>query len=128
MVKSLSNYYDLSRLREQAALSNSPITYCLTYESNTHRIAGIWAFQWLIDFVNNVDFVSFHPYALRLIKDNLPKWRNPLANFDDYQLFLHGVTLDPQRLDLLIIQAIQENRVLYFDKNQTPPDWILHYE
>ena len=121
-------YYDLSRLRERAALSNSPIIYCLTYETNSHRIGGIWAYQWLINFVNNVDFVSFHPHSLRLIKENLPKWKNPFQAFNDYELFLRGITPDPRRLDSLIDQAIEQNRVLYFDKSQTPPDWVLHYE
>ena len=122
----MSIYYDLSRLREHAALSNSPITYCLTYMLDTHRIGGVWAYQWLIDFVNSVDLVSFHPHPLRLIRDNLPKWKNPLADFNDYDLFLREVTQDPPRLDSFIVQAIENNQILYFDKSKMPPDWTLY--
>jgi len=124
----LSIYYDLSRLREHAALSNSPINYCLTYELDSRKIGGVWAYQWLINFVNNVDIVSFHPHSLRLIKENLPKWTGFFEECNDYELFLRGVTQDPKRLDSLIVQAIETNRVLYFDKSQLPHDWKLHNE
>ncbi len=112
--------YNPERLREYAALSNSPIIYCLTYETDSHRVAGVWAYQWLINFVQTSDPVAFHPHALKLIKENLPKWRSPLVAVDDYHLFLDGANRggDVRLLDALIQQAIEQNRVLYLDKSR----------
>jgi len=123
----MSVYYDPQKLREYAALSNSPIIYCLTYERETHRIAGLWAYEWLINFVNTGDPAAFHPHALRLIKENLAKWKSPFAEVDDYGLFLRRVINNPQFLDELIEQAIKENRILYLDKSRTPWAWNLSY-
>jgi len=120
-------YYDPHRLREYAALSNSPIIYCLTYERETHRIGGLWAYEWLINYVNTGDPTAFHPHALRLIKENLSKWRNPFADVDDYRLFLRRVIDDPQILDKLIEQATRENRILYLDKSRAPWTWNLSH-
>ena len=128
MVIKMGISYEPNRLREYAALSNNPIIYCLTYQLDTHRIAGIWAYQWLIDFVNTVDPVAFHPHSLRLIRKNLTKWKNPFVDSNDYQLFLRGVIDDPKGFGSLINQSINENRILYLDKSQKPWIWKLNYE
>jgi len=77
-------------IREYAALTNSPILYWLTYEANTHRIGMIWAYAWLIDFAKSPGLIAFHPHALRLIAENLPKWKSPYAPKNDFELFLDG--------------------------------------
>lgn len=79
-----------SRLREYAALTNSPILYWLTYDVGSHRIGSSWAYLWLIQFAQSPSLVAFHPQSLRLIVENLPQWRNPFANKNDFELFLDG--------------------------------------
>ena len=116
-----------ARLREYAALTNSPILYWLTYEVNTHRIGGKWAYLWLIDFAKLPGLVAFHPQALRLIVENLPKWKNPFAPKNDFEKFLDYAF--PGRQDeirQLITQAIQNDNVLYKDENTQ--NWMLSYE
>lgn len=103
---------DYSRLREHAALSNSPILYWLTYETE-HRIGIMWAYQWLINFVRGSEFVAFHPYALRLIRENLLKWKGPFSEKNDYELFIQGAFDNPTEAEQLITQAITQDRVLY---------------
>jgi hypothetical protein len=120
----MSVYYDPHRLREYAALTNSPIIYCLTQEKETHRIAGMWAYAWLVSFVNTGDPAAFHPHALRLIRESLPNWKNPVADVDDYQLFLREI-VDAAVFNQLITQAIQEDHVLYLDKSTAPWSWRL---
>ena len=112
----LSSKYDYFLLREYAALSNAPIIYCLSYERETHRIARVWAYQWLVDFVNTSDPVVFHPEALKLMKENLPNWINPFAKKNDYQLFLEAVFPDPLEGDQIIIEAIRQKKLLYKDR------------
>ena len=120
----LSSKYDYFHLREYAALSNVPIIYCLSYEKDTHRIARVWAYQWLIDFVNTSDPVVFHPEALRLVKENLPNWVNPFTQKNDYRLFLEGVFKDDLlEAEQMIIEAIKQNRLLY--KDRTTDKWTL---
>jgi len=123
----MMTYPDENKLREYAALSNGPIIYCLTYERDTHRIAGVWAYLWLIQFLKTGDLTAFHPHALKLIKENLPYWRNPTADTDDYQLFLRGTGFNPQSLESLIQQAINGNQVLYLDKKRAPDTWQLSF-
>ena len=116
-----------SRLREYAALTNSPILYWLTFEINTHRIGDRWAYEWLIDFATSPGLVAFHPQALRLIMENLPQWKNPFATKNDFELFLDGAYPGRQdELRQLINQAIQNDYVLY--KDETTQKWALSYE
>ena len=116
-----------SRLREYAALTNSPILYWLTFEVNTHRIGGKWAYLWLTSFAKSPGLVAFHPQALRLILKNLPKWKNPLAPKNDFELFLDGAFPGKQdEIRQLITQAIQNDYVLYKDENTQ--NWALSYE
>lgn len=116
--------YEPSSLREYAALTNYPILYCLTYLRDTHRIGLQWAYVWLVEFVNLAEeVVAFHPQALKLIKENLPNWKNPFALKNDYQLFLEGVFPDPLEGDRLIIEAIRNNKVLYKDK-RVSEEWF----
>ena len=123
----MSIYYETDKLREYAALSNVPIIYCLEYENQTHRISGLWAHEWLVNYITSTDPAVFHPYALRLIKENLAAWKNPFADATDYELFLRGAMIPGQAqvLDTLIQQAINENKVLYVDKSQSPWNWKL---
>ena len=116
-----------SRLREYAALTNSPILYWLTFKVNTHRIGGKWVYLWLIDFARSPGLVAFHPQALRLIVENLPEWQSPFAPKNDFELFLDGAFPGRQNeLRQLITQAIQKDRVLY--KDETTQNWALSYE
>lgn len=112
---------DYSRLREYAAVANSPIFYWLTYETE-HRIGAMWACQWLINFVRGSDFVAFHPIALRLIRENLPKWKNPFSEKNDYEVFIQGAFDDPTQAEQLITEAITQDRVLY----KMSGIWMLH--
>ena len=116
-----------SRLREYAALTNSPILYWLTFEVNTHRIGGKWAYLWLIDFAKSPGLIAFHPQSLKLIVETLPKWKNPFATKNDYELFL-DVAFPGRQGDIkqLISQAIQNDCVLY--KEETSQNWVLSYE
>lgn len=117
LVAILCPTYETTSLREYAALTNYPILYCLNYLRHTHRIGLMWAYVWLIDFVKSAkEVVAFHPEALRLVKENLPNWKNPFASKNDYQLFLEGVFPDPMEGDRLVIEAIRNNKVLYKDK------------
>lgn len=116
-----------SRLREYAALTNSSILYWLVFEVNTHRIGRKWAYLWLIEFAKSPGFVAFHPQSLRLIIDNLPRWKSPLAAKNDLELFLDGAF--PGRQDeirQLMSQAIENDYVLYKDENSQ--NWALSYE
>ena len=116
-----------SRLREYAALTNSPILYWLTFEVNTHRIGDRWAYLWLIDFARSPGLIAFHPQALRLIMENLPDWQNPFAEKDDFELFLDGAFPDRQdEFRKLMKQAVQNDRVLF--KDETTQKWSLSYE
>lgn len=116
-----------SRLREYAALTNSPILYWLTYEVDTHRIGDDWAYEWLIDFAESPGLIAFHPRALRLIMENLPDWQSPFEEEDDFELFLDGAFPDRQdELRQLMTQAIQKDRVLY--KDETTQKWMLSHE
>jgi hypothetical protein len=112
------------RLREYAALTNSPILYFLGFEPTTHRIAGKWAYLWLIDFVKYPGLVAFHPQSLKLVLDNLPKWKNPFLQKDDYQLFLDGAFLENQsEFDHLAGQAVQIDAILFRD--EVTKQWTL---
>ena len=116
-----------SRLREYAALTNSPILYWLTFEVNTHRIGENWAYVWLIDFARSPGLIAFHPQALRLIVENLPKWKSPYAPKNDFALFLDGAFPGRQEeLKQLMTQAIQKDCVLY--KDETTQKWTLSLE
>jgi len=116
--------YDVQQLREYALLSNVPVIFCLYY-TNQHAILGKWVFQWLIEFVRDADPPAFHPYTLRLIKEQLPQWINPLIRRSDYDLFLEGVfgasrtTYGDQKID----EAIREDRILLYNKELR--DWSL---
>jgi hypothetical protein len=115
------------RLREYAALTNSPILYWLTFEVYTHRIGSKWAYLWLIDFARSPGLVAFHPKSLRLITENLPLWESPYSTKNDFELFLDGAFPNMQdRLRQLITQAIQNDRVLY--KDETSQEWTSSYE
>jgi len=117
-----------ARLREYAALTNSPILYWLTYEE-THKIGEIWAYQWLIGFAKTPGLIAFHPRALKLIVDNLPLWigDGSFDNKDDYKLFLDGAFPGQQEeLKQLINQAIQNDSVLY--KDEITQKWKLSLE
>src|SRR5208282_6215419 len=108
-----------ARLREYAALTNSPILYWLTFRPETHYIGSTWAYLWLIDFVKYPGRVAFHPQSLKLILDNLPNWKNPLGVKDDYELFLEGAFPDPnerERFRQLVLQGVQSDFVLYKDE------------
>jgi DNA-binding Lrp family transcriptional regulator len=111
--------------REYAALTNSPILYSLGFEPTTHQIAGKWAYLWLIDFVNYPGLVVFHPQALRLVLDNLPKWKSPLHEKDDYELFLDGAFSGSKKAEFeqLAKQAVQIDAVLFRDA--TTKQWML---
>ena len=116
-----------SRLREYAALTNSPILYWLTFEVYTHRIGGKWAYMWLIEFARSPGLIAFHPQSLKLIVENLPTWRDPFAPKDDFELFLDGAFPGEQNeLRQLINQAIPNDSVLY--KDETTQRWALSYE
>lgn len=116
-----------SRLREYAALTNSPILYWLRFEVNTHRIGSKWAYEWLIDFTRSPGLIAFHPQSLKNIVENLPKWKNPVSPKNDYELFLDGAFPRNQGLlKQLITQAIQNDNVLY--KDEQSQNWILSYE
>ena len=125
LVTILSPRYKNNSLREYAALMNYPILYCFNYTRETHKIGLQWAYVWLIDFVNSAkDVVAFHPEALKLIKENLPRWKNPFATKNDYQRFLEAVFTEPLEGDRLIIEAIRNNQVLYKDKTDSD-QWFL---
>jgi hypothetical protein len=118
----------IPRLREYAALTNSPILYCLTFKDD-HRIGDIWAYQWLTAFARTPGFIAFHPRALQLIVDNLPLWTGDgsFENKTDFQLFLDGAFPGHQEeIERLINQAIQNNSVLY--KDEITQKWLLSYE
>jgi hypothetical protein len=115
----------LTRLREYAALTNSPILYCLTFRPETHRIGDIWAYKWLIGFVKYPGLVAFHPQSLKLILENLPKWKNPLGEKNDYELFLDGALPSEQvQFHQLALEASQTDAVLYRD--EATKQWMLH--
>lgn len=115
------------RLREYAALTNSPILYWLTFEVDTHRIGDKWAYEWLIVFATTPGLVAFHPQALRLIVENLPQWEKLFGTKNDFELFLDGAFSGIQdELRHLINQAIQNNNILY--KDETTQKWTLSYE
>ena len=117
--------YEYASLREYAALINYPILYCLNYLRDTHKIGLSWAYLWLIEFVKTTQgVVAFHPEALKLIRENLPHWKNPFAAKNDYQLFLEGVFTDPLEGDKLIIEAIQSDKILYKDR-RVSDEWNL---
>ena len=117
--------YENNSLREYAALTNYPILYCFNYTRETHKIGLQWAYVWLINFVDSAkDVVAFHPEALKLIKENLPRWKNPFATKNDYQRFIEAIFTEPLNGDRLIIEAIRNNQVIY--KNKTNSDqWFL---
>ena len=116
-----------TRLREYAALTNSPILYCLTLQPASHSIGNRWAYQWLIDFVKFPGLVAFHPQALKLILENLPKWKNPYAPKNDYELFLDGAFSGDERSNFhqLALQASQSDAVLY--KDEITKQWMLFF-
>ena len=116
------------RLREYAALSNSPILYWLTFNLSSHHIADAWAYQWLINFVNYPGLVAFHPQSLKLIVENLPKWKNPFSPKNDYELFLDGAFPDPSQRQIfreLVLQASQSDMVLYRD--EATKQWAIYW-
>jgi hypothetical protein len=113
--------YEYGSLREFAALSNVPILYCLAYQTQTHQIAGQWAYEWLINFVETSDLVVFHPKALELVKEYMPHWKDPYKTKNDYQLFLEGIFPDPLEGERMIIDAIKQNKLLY--KEKTTGKW-----
>ncbi len=118
-----------ARLREYAALTNSPILYWLTYETETHKIGEIWAYKWLIGFARTPGLIAFHPRALKLIVDSLSLWTGDgySANKDDYELFLDGAFPGQQEeLRQLINQANQNDSVLY--KDEITQRWKLSLE
>lgn len=118
-----------SRLREYAALTNSPILYWLTYEVTTHRIGADWAYKWLIGFAKTPGLIAFHPRTLKLIVDNLPLWSGDGSwdKKDDFTLFLDGAFLGQQEeLKQLINQAIQNDSVMY--KDEITQKWKLSLE
>ena len=118
-----------SRLREYAALTNSPILYWLTYEVSTHRIGEDWAYKWIIRFAKTPGLIAFHPRALKLIVDNLPLWSGDgsLEDKSDFELFLDGAFLGrQQQLKQLIDDAIQKDCVLY--KDEITQKWQLSLE
>jgi hypothetical protein len=118
-----------ARIREYAALTNSPILYWLTYEVNTHRIGEDWAYKWLISFARTPGLIAFHPRALKLIVDNLPSWigDGTFDDKDDFKLFLDGAFPGQQQeLEKLILQAIQNDSVLY--KDEITQKWKLSLE
>mgnify|MGYP001134823943 FL=1 len=102
-------------MRERASILNSPILYCLKYVLD-HRIEGIWAYLWLIRFVKTAPEVIFHPEALRLIRENLPAWKNPFQQLNDYQLFLVNAFPDPKVADYWMSRAINEDSVLIYHR------------
>jgi hypothetical protein len=112
-------------MREFAALLNAPIIYCLTYNEESHRIGGLWAHEWLVDFIRTADDVAFHPYALQLIKSKLSTWKNPLSQVDDYTTFLNEASYGAN-LDDLISKAIENDAILEFDKT-LQWQWKLNY-
>lgn len=114
--------YDITQLREYAALTNTPAIFILNY-TNEHAVLGKWVYQWLIDFVRNEDPVAFHPFTLRLVREKLQSWVNPLMGKNDYLLFLEGVFGEVIESDVLIVRAIQENKVLFLDKARK--EWEL---
>ena len=125
LVMILCPRYEINSLREYAALTNYPILYSFNYSRETHKIGLQWVYIWLIDFVNLAeDIVAFHPEALRLVKKNLPHWKNPFTPKNDYQLFLKAVFPNPSEGDRLITEAIRNNQVLYKDKTVSDR-WIL---
>ena len=73
--------------------------------------------------MNTSDPVVFHPEALRLVKENLPNWKNPFVPKNDYELFLEAVFTDPLHGDRMIIEAIKQNKLLY--KDRTTNEWTL---
>ena len=118
-----------SRLREYAALTNSPILYWLTYETNTHRIMRSWAYRWLISFATTPGLIAFHPRALKFIVDYLPLWMGDgsFAHKNDFELFLDGAFPGQQEeLRLLVNQAIEQDYVLF--KDETSQMWQFSYE
>jgi hypothetical protein len=114
----------LSRLREFAALTNSPILYWLGFEPETHRIGSKWAYLWLIDFASYSGLVAFHPQSLKLVLDNLPRWKSLFAQKNDFQLFLDGA-FPGKQMDFhqLALQAVQIDAVLYRD--ESTKQWTL---
>jgi len=117
----------IPRLREYAALTNSPILYWLTFENSTHKIGEKWAHLWLIDFVKSPGLIAFHPRSLRLIIDNLPNWRAPNSPKSDFELFLD--TAFPGRQHEFrqqLYQAVAQDRILY--KDETTQAWTLSEE
>lgn len=116
-----------ARLREYAALTNSPILYWLTYRVGSHRIGAKWAYLWLIDFARSPGLIAFHPQSLKLIWNNLPKWKNLFAPKNDFELFLDGAFPGSQEeIRQQIAQAVQYDYVLYKDENTQT--WTLSYE
>jgi hypothetical protein len=114
------------RLREYAALTNSPILYWLAFQPDSHRIGGKWAYEWLIDFVNYPGLVALHPQSLKLILENLPKWKSPIATKNDYELFLDGASPGEQeKFHELIVQASNIDAVLFRDET-TAKQWTLY--
>jgi hypothetical protein len=112
------------RLREYAALTNSPILYFLGFEPARHQIAGKWAYVWLIDFVKYPGLVAFHPQSLKLVLDNLPKWKSLLQQKDDYQLFLDGAFPGRQaEFDQFARQAVEIDAILFRD--EATKQWTL---
>ena len=105
----------ISSIREKAAILNSPILYCLKYALD-HRIEGMWAYLWLIRFVKTAQEVIFHPEALKLVKENLPTWKNPFERYNDYWLFLLNAFPDPKAADYWISEAIKANAVLVYNR------------
>ena len=117
-----------SRIREYAALTNSPILYWLTYET-THRIGANWAYKWLISFARTPGLIAFHPQALKLVVDKLTLWMGDgsFEKKNDFELFLDGAFPEEQEeYRGLINQAILQDNVLY--KDQTTQRWQLSYE
>ena len=116
--------YPTKQLREYSLLANVPVIFCLHY-TNSHAILGKWVYRWLIDFARDAELPAFHPVTLRLIKEKLPHWVNPLERRSDYQLFLEGVFGSDRisDMDQRIDQAISEDKVLFY--NEELGDWDL---
>ena len=117
-----------ARLREYAALTNSPILYWLTYEVQTHRIGEDWAYKWLIRFAKTPGLIAFHPRSLKLIVDNLPSWMGDGSydNKDDFKLFIDAFPGQQNEISALINQAIQNDSVLF--KDEITQKWKLSLE
>ena len=121
-------YYDNLKLREYSAISNAPIIYCLIYEEGGHRIAGAWAHEWLTNYVRSSEVVAFHPYSLQLIVEKMSTWKNPFSEINDLEVFLQSAEQYVGGIKCLIQSAIQENRVLFLNKDFQPWSWQLSHE